>query len=144
MPIGVVKWGCNARLATKRRKIDSELPTLLKLTESAAIISDGQKDEIHPLKAFQCFVVLNLADQQRLDRTKLADLIWPGVEKQNQGDRLRPTLTRLKNELDRLGLTDLLNSNRSQIWLSRRVPTDLDMLLARIIHPGSKSAQTAF
>jgi hypothetical protein len=124
-----VKWSCNASLATKRRKIDSELSTLLKLTESAAIITEGQKDEIHPVKAFQCFVALHLSEQQRIDRTKLAEVIWPGVEKKNQADRLRPTLTRLKNELDRLGLTDLVNSNRSQIWLSRRIPTDLDLLL---------------
>lgn len=101
----------------------------MRLVGEPAIRHGDAWDSIRPRKAFQLLFLVAMSPGKTLDRVEAARRLWPHMEESGQADSLRPCLTRLKGELERMGYGEIVKTTSATISLIAEVETDLDAVL---------------
>ncbi|MBX7131622.1 MAG: hypothetical protein K1X67_02975 [Fimbriimonadaceae bacterium] len=102
----------------------------LRLFGTPCLLIDGREEVVSPRKAFELLALLALAPDGRLLRTQVAETLWPNVEQSAQFERLRPCLSRLKKEIERLELGPLIAADSHAIMLPTTLASDVGQFLA--------------
>lgn len=102
----------------------------LRLFGTPCLLIDGREEVVSPRKAFELLALLALAPEGRLLRAQVAETLWPNVEQSAQFERLRPCLSRLKKEIERLGLGPLIAADAHAIMLTTTLASDVGQFLA--------------
>ena len=129
------------------RHSGDDMPVLsLRLIGAPSIGTEAGWDAIRPRKAFQLLVLAAFGSNYSIDRSEAARKLWPNLAPSKQADCLRPCLSRLRKELLRIGLKDILTVTDTTIALTASVNTDVTALLqaedlswndsfSRLLHP---------
>ena len=101
----------------------------LQLLGKPSITVAGITATVGARKNLQLLALLDLAPDLKLDRDAICERLWSDEPADRRREHLRPVASRLRAALADLGYPDLLQTDGPFLFLTERIPTDLDEIL---------------
>lgn len=118
---------------TTRRAADA----ILKLFGPPCLFVGGKEHRLTPRKSFELLALLALATDRSLSRAQAAALLWPQLPRFKRMEHLRPCLSRLKSELNRVKAPINVDGDSTTLWVEGTISCDIHPLLSA--EPGTRT-----
>ncbi len=110
---------------------------LLRLFGPPCLLVHGKQHRLTPRKSFELLALIVLAPDQKVQRAEAAALLWPQLHKYKRMEHLRPCLSRLKSELNRVNAPINVDGDSTTLWVEGTIACDLQPLLSA--GPGTRA-----